>query len=233
MSNDIGRNIAEINHQISQSCLSCNRSPDSVKLLAVSKTKPIDAILEAYYFGQKAFGENYLQEALEKISVLPKDIEWHFIGSIQSRKIKQIVQNFQWIHTVDRLKVVDKLIEQVVDLPKSSLQVCLQINIDNELTKSGFNIDEGKAELFESINKLRDSNALSLRGLMCIPSPEKNIAGSSFKLLKNLFDEINDQFNLKMDTLSMGMSNDIHQAILAGSTMVRVGTAIFGQRSYK
>jgi hypothetical protein len=233
MSNDIGLNIDEINSQISQSCLITGRNVQSVQLLAVSKTKPVSSLLTAYDAGQKAFGENYLQEALEKITELPKDIEWHFIGSIQSKKIKLIAQNFKWIHTLDRLKVVDKLVEFSKTNMIEDIQVCLQVNIDNESTKSGFNLTENKTELLESIAKLQNAKGVSLRGLMCIPNPEINAEGDSFKRLKYLLDELNDQLGLKMDTLSMGMSNDMHQAILAGSTIVRVGTAIFGQRNYK
>jgi len=192
---------------------------NQVILIAVSKTKPASDLQQAINAGQKHFGENYLQEALEKIEILKaQDLIWHFIGPIQSNKTKQIAQNFDWVHSVDRLKIAKRLNDQ---RPKvlGKLNVLLQINIDNESTKSGI-LEE---EIDEIITNFENFQNISLRGFMCIPSPDN--AEQSFQKMAKIM-----QKHPKFDTLSMGMSNDLDLAIENGATFVRIGTDIFGKR---
>ena len=191
-----------------------------VTLIAVSKTKPILDLQQAIDAGQQHFGENYLQEALEKINALKgQNLIWHFIGPIQSNKTKQIAQNFDWVHSVDRLKIAKRLNEQRPENSKK-LNVLLQINIDNESTKSGVLIDE----IDEILPYFENFQNISLRGFMCIPSPG-NSAQSFEKMAKIM------QKHPEMDTLSMGMSQDLELAIKNGATFVRIGTDIFGKRA--
>lgn len=209
---------------------SAGRNADEIVLLAVSKTFPSDALREAYQAGQTRFAENYVQEALGKIAAL-KDlqIEWHFIGPIQSNKTRFIAENFSWVHSVDRLKIAERLSAQrPARLPP--LQMCLQINISNEESKSGV-IPEQVQELASAIAKLPN---LKLRGLMAIPAPCEDVAeqGVPFAQLRRLQEQMNHQ-GLQLDTLSMGMSHDFAAAIAEGSTMVRIGTAIFGNRNFQ
>lgn len=203
---------------------------NSVELLAVSKGQDSDAIREAYEAGQHLFAENYLQEALEKIQSL-KDlpIEWHFIGPVQSNKTKPIAANFQWVHSVDRLKIAQRLSE-ARQPEQPALNICIQVNISEEESKSGVPIDEVET-LCQQIAFLPN---VRLRGLMTIgraglTQEEQQV---QFKLMKSLFDRLNSN-GFKLDTLSMGMSDDFRAAILEGSTMVRLGTAIFGVRKTK
>ncbi len=192
---------------------------NQVILIAVSKTKPASDLQQAINAGQKHFGENYLQEALEKIEILKaQDLIWHFIGPIQSNKTKQIAQNFDWVHSVDRLKIAKRLNDQ---RPKElgKLNVLLQINIDNESTKSGV-LEE---EIDEIITNFENFQNISLRGFMCIPSPDN--AEQSFQKMAKIM-----QKHPEFDTLSMGMSNDLDLAIENGATFVRIGTDIFGKR---
>jgi pyridoxal phosphate enzyme (YggS family) len=200
----------------------------AVKLLAVSKTRPAKDVLVLYQVGQRDFGENYLQEALQKQRLLAHlDIAWHFIGPIQSNKTRDIARFFSWVHSVDRIKIAQRLNQQrPANLPP--LNICLQVNIDEEETKSGFKLDE----LAVVIKPLLDLNNLRLRGLMAIPQAENGIEQqrASFKKLAMAKDKLNEQFGLHLDTLSMGMSGDLPAAIVEGSTMVRIGTAIFGAR---
>ena len=192
---------------------------NQVILIAVSKTKPASDLQQAINAGQKHFGENYLQEALEKIEILKsQDLIWHFIGPIQSNKTKQIAQNFDWVHSVDRLKIAKRLNDQ---RPKvlGKLNVLLQINIDNESTKSGI-LEE---EIDEIITNFENFQNISLRGFMCIPSPDN--AEQSFQKMAKIM-----QKHPEFDTLSMGMSNDLDLAIENGATFVRIGTDIFGKR---
>lgn len=192
---------------------------NQVILIAVSKTKPASDLQQAINAGQKHFGENYLQEALEKIEILKaQDLIWHFIGPIQSNKTKQIAQNFDWVHSVDRLKIAKRLNDQ---RPKvlGKLNVLLQINIDNESTKSGV-LEE---EIDEIITNFENFQNISLRGFMCIPSPDN--AEQSFQKMAKIM-----QKHPEFDTLSMGMSNDLDLAIENGATFVRIGTDIFGKR---
>ncbi|MBU2923176.1 YggS family pyridoxal phosphate-dependent enzyme [Colwellia sp. 4_MG-2023] len=203
-----------------------------ITLLAVSKTKPIAAIEQAYLAGQRDFGENYLQEAVEKITKLShlSNICWHFIGPIQSNKTKLIAQNFNWVHSVDRAKIALRLNEHLNDLNQqvpckdNALNICLQVNISEEASKSGIMIDE----VFSLAEVVNNCDKLTLRGLMAIP--EKNAGETSYVKMQHLFNKLQAQYPT-VDTLSMGMSNDLTLAITHGSTMVRIGTAIFGERS--
>lgn len=208
-----------------------NRSEKDIKLLAVSKTKPISDIELVYQAGQHNFGENYLQEAIEKIVKLQHltDIEWHFIGAIQSNKTKAIAEHFDWVHSVDRLKIAKRLSEQRSP-DQAPLNICLQVNISNEENKAGISLKE-IPDLAKEVSHLKN---IRLRGLMAIPLKTSNESEQRFffKQLKTCLDELNAQ-GMKLDTLSMGMSNDMEAAIAEGATMIRVGTAIFGSREPK
>ena len=226
----IQRQFGQVNDRIRHAEQHCHRE-GQVLLLAVSKTKPASMVREAWELGQRDFGENYLQDALEKMDTLAdlKDISWHFIGPIQSNKTRDIANHFQWVHSVDRLKIAQRLNDQRPEhLPP--LNICLQINISNEESKSGVK-PERLAELVSSISKMP---RLKLRGLMAIPAPEQNQDKQriSFKALADLQKQLNSDFQLNMDTLSMGMTDDLEAAIYEGSTMVRIGTALFGARDY-
>lgn len=207
--------------------MQASRHPDEVKLLAVSKTFAVDALRDAYQAGQRSFAENYVQEALDKMKALQDlAIEWHFIGPIQSNKTRAIAENFAWVHSVDRLKIAERLSEQrPANMPP--LQLCLQVNISNEASKSGVAPNEVSA-LAQAMTQLPN---LKLRGLMAIPAPSDDVAiqRSGFAQLRQLRDQLNQQ-GLQLDTLSMGMSHDFAAAIAEGATIVRVGTAIFGDR---
>jgi len=200
----------------------------SVKLLAVSKTRPATDVARLYKAGQHDFGENYLQDALLKQRLLAHlDITWHFIGPIQSNKTRDIARYFSWVHSVDRFKVAKRLSDQR-PANLSALNICLQVNVDNEESKSGFSL----SELPEAIESVLGLPNIRLRGLMAIPKAGKLAVEqrASFKKIVMAKDTANQQFNLQLDTLSMGMSGDLQAAIAEGSTMVRVGTAIFGER---
>lgn len=204
---------------------------DDVSLLAVSKTHPAALIREAYELGQRDFGENYLQESLAKISELADmpDIVWHFIGPIQSNKTRDIAEHFQWVHSVDRLKIAQRLSDQrPAHLPP--LNICIQVNVSKECSKSGVALSELPA-LVMQIQQLPN---ISLCGLMAIPAPEDDPEKqrAPFKVLREAMEQLNQQHGLHLDTLSMGMSDDLEAAIAEGSTMVRIGTALFGRRDY-
>ncbi|WP_180139762.1 YggS family pyridoxal phosphate-dependent enzyme [Acinetobacter sp. YH12043] len=214
--------------QIQSACALAGREPDSVQLLAVSKTQPSPVLAEMYQAGQRAFGENYLQEALEKITALKDmDIEWHFIGHVQRNKTKHLAENFAWVHGVDRLIIAERLSNQRSD-SQAALNICLQVNIDGQDSKDGCQPEE-VADLVAQISQLPN---LRLRGLMVIPAPENTQA---FADAKALFEQVKSHHAKPedWDTLSMGMSADMTEAIAAGSTMVRVGTALFGARPKK
>lgn len=225
----IAANLETVRKRIAAACLAAGREPGDVRLLAVSKTFGPEAVIEAHAAGQTAFGENYLQEAVEKMAVLSHlPLEWHCIGPIQSNKTRLVAQHFAWAHTVDRLKIAQRLSEQrPPELPP--LQVCIQVNVDGGPTKSGV----VPAEALALARELAALPRLRLRGLMCIPEPAPDFvaARAVFMRAKALFDQINSE-GLALDTLSMGMTADLEAAIDAGSTLVRVGTAIFGGRSY-
>lgn len=218
-------NLATVELQISQACISAKRSRRDVSLLAVSKTKPTQLIEQAYAAGQKEFGESYVQEAVDKVNQLQhlNDITWHFIGPIQSNKTRLIAENFSWVHSIDRIKIAQRLNEQRCpqDTP---LNVCLQVNISNEESKSGVSI----AELEVLAEFIQGCENLSLRGLMAIP--QKNADDATFEQMYALFCQYQEKYP-QIDTLSMGMSSDLVPAIAAGSTMIRVGSAIFGARN--
>ncbi|MGB8695839.1 YggS family pyridoxal phosphate-dependent enzyme [Acinetobacter sp.] len=213
--------------QIQDACKQAQREPETVQLLAVSKTHPSESLREMYQAGQRAFGENYLQEALEKIGTLNDlDIEWHFIGHVQRNKTKHLAANFAWVHGVDRLIIAERLSSQR-EAAQAPLNICLQVNIDAQDTKDGCRPSE-VAELVQKISQLPH---LKLRGLMVIPALHNSQA---FANAKQLFDIVKKEHTHPedWDTLSMGMSGDMVEAIAAGSTMVRVGTALFGARDY-
>ena len=211
--------------QIQQACGRVQRDPASVQLLAVSKTHPSQSLREMYQAGQRSFGENYLQEALTKIDELQDlEIEWHFIGHVQRNKTKHLAEKFDWVHGVDRLIIAERLSSQRMDSRKP-LNICIQVNIDGQDSKDGCQPDE-VATLVEQISQLPH---IRLRGLMVIPAPENHAAFADAKVL---FEQVKAQHAQPQDwdTLSMGMSGDLDVAIAAGSTMVRVGTALFGAR---
>ena len=226
----IEQRLQTVREQISSTEQRFERPAGSVQLLAVSKTRPAGDILDVFRTGQTAFGENYLQEALEKIHQLAgHDIEWHFIGPIQSNKTRDIAQHFAWVHSVDRLKIAQRLSEQrPASLPP--LNICLQVNIDNEASKSGVSPDEVLA-IAQEIQQLPN---LRLRGLMAIPTATHDFETqrNAFARLKKLYVQV-QQNGIDLDTLSMGMSNDLTAAIAEGATIVRIGTAIFGPRQPK
>lgn len=228
--NTIAQNIKSIRNLISDAEKKYSRQRGSVQLLAVSKTRPIEDIRAAFAENQHHFGENYLQDALSKIEDSPdQPIEWHFIGPIQSNKTRQIAQNFSWVHTIDRIKIAQRLSEQR-DPEQKPLNICIQVNTSGESSKSGISIDETLI-LAKQIGELPN---LQLRGLMTIPAATNkfDLQRQPFRLLRELKDELQSH-NIEMDTLSMGMTNDMEAAIAEGSTMVRIGTAIFGERTKK
>ena len=213
--------------QIQQACGRVQRDPASVQLLAVSKTHPSQSLRQMYQAGQRSFGENYLQEALTKIDELQDlEIEWHFIGHVQRNKTRHLAEKFDWVHGVDRLIIAERLSSQRMDSRKP-LNICIQVNIDGQDSKDGCQPDE-VAELVKQISQLPN---IRLRGLMVIPAPENSVA---FADAKTLFEQVKSLHARPQDwdTLSMGMSGDLDAAIAAGSTMVRVGTALFGARDY-
>ncbi|KXF80133.1 YggS family pyridoxal phosphate-dependent enzyme [Enterovibrio coralii] len=227
----IKQNLEQVTSQIDSAAQKCGRDAFGVQLLAVSKTKPIEAIAEAIQAGLRQFGENYVQEGVEKIAHFKEtqpDLEWHFIGPIQSNKTKPIAENFDWVHSIDRNKVARRLSEQrPADM--KPLQVLIQINTSGETSKSGAGFEDVKA-LAAEIDALPN---LTLRGLMCIPQPEDDHQKQleAFAPLSALYEEMKAS-RPEFDTLSMGMSGDMDAAIASGSTMVRIGTAIFGARDY-
>jgi pyridoxal phosphate enzyme (YggS family) len=222
-------NLQATREAIAQAAKTARRNVTEVRLLAVSKTFPAEAVREAYLAGQTAFGENYLQEALEKMNVLRDlPLEWHFIGPIQSNKTRAIAENFAWVHSVDRLKIAERLSAQrPPQLPP--LNVCLQVNVSGEESKSGVAPGE-VGQLAQAVARLP---RLKLRGLMSIPSPavDETAQRRPFAQMQTILGQLNSQ-GMALDTLSMGMSHDYPAAILEGATIVRIGTAIFGARDY-
>ena len=226
---DITSNINNLVHDIASMAKNCGRNGDDIKLLAVSKTQSADAVRQAHAAGLRAFGENYLQEALEKIHLLADlEIEWHFIGAIQTNKTRPIAENFAWVHCVDREKIARRLSDQrPPHLPP--LNVCVQVNIDGEDTKSGV----APAEVAPLATAIAAMPGLRLRGLMAIPQPQADLQKQRqpFFRLHQLLDTLRALPGLAdLDTLSMGMSADMAAAIAEGATIVRIGTAIFGAR---
>lgn len=224
---DLHQNISRIRNRLSKAIDAAQREPQSVTLIAVSKTKPAEAIRAVYDTGQRDFGENYVSEAVEKISALRSlDICWHFLGPLQSNKTRLVATNFDWIHSVDRTKIAKRLNEQRPDeLPP--LNVCLQVNIPAEPTKSGV---ASEAELLDLALSVSEMDRLALRGIMAIPAPasEPERQREQFNRIAQLL-SIPD-LPIEMNELSMGMSGDMESAVAEGATMVRIGTDIFGAR---
>ncbi len=225
----IASTLQNVNKRIAAAAINSGRQPDEIILLAASKTNPAEQVKQAWLAGQTIFGENYLQEALEKILTLSDlPIEWHFIGPIQSNKTKRIAENFAWVHSVDRKKIADRLSR---DRPKTlpPLQICIQVNVSGEGTKSGVS-PKLVTDLAAYVEKLPQ---LKLRGLMAVPelTTATALQRSQFHMLRSLYDQLK-QDGFDLDTLSMGMSEDMEPAIAEGATIVRVGTAIFGPRRY-
>jgi pyridoxal phosphate enzyme (YggS family) len=228
---DLIHNLDAVRQRIALAAQVAGRDPRSVALLAVSKTFPAEDVRAAHAAGQRAFGENYVQEALTKLDALAdlrESIEWHFIGPLQSNKTRPVAERFDWVHSVDRLKIAQRLAEQRPDgMPP--LNVCVQVNVSGEASKSGVPPEEAAdvAHAIAALPKLR------LRGLMAIPEPAGSIEQQRVphRALRELFDRLRAA-GLELDTLSMGMSDDLEAAVLEGATMVRIGTAIFGARDY-
>ena len=226
----IAANLQAVRARIAAACIAAGRPLESVRLLAVSKTWPAASVREAIAAGQRAFGENYVQEAIDKKAELASlnqdlDLEWHFIGPLQSNKTRLVAENFAWVHSVDRLKIAERLSGQRPP-ELAPLQICLQVNVSGEASKSGCDPDQA-ATLASTLATLP---GLRLRGLMAIPEPSDDPLRQrqQFAILRRL----RDSLPMELDTLSMGMSHDLEAAIMEGSTLLRIGTAIFGQRNY-
>ena len=235
--NSIVVNLMQIKQRIELAALAAKREPEEIELLAVSKTFPTSAIEEAMHVGQTAFGENYVQEGVEKITQLAKLrpwLVWHFIGPLQSNKTREVAEHFDWVHSVDRLKIAERLSAQRGEFPSlAELQLCVQVNVSDEESKGGVPLSEAEA-LCDLIVQLPN---IVLRGLMAIPAPSSDLGEQrkAFAQVQDCFKRIqatrstNTRYQF-FDTLSMGMSDDLEAAIAEGSTIVRVGTAIFGKR---
>jgi len=228
MNTSVSANLIKVRKRLTLACEAVGRAPDAVKLLAVSKTMPAQAVRDAFAAGQLAFGENYIQEGVDKIaSLVDLPIEWHCIGPIQSNKTKLVAEKFAWVHSIDRLKIAERLSAQrPPHLPP--LQVCLQVNVDGGSNKSGI----APAELLPLAQAVAKLPHLQLRGIMTIPEPTETEAATRavHHQAKRLFDNLKSA-GLTIDTLSMGMTGDLEAAVAEGSTCVRVGTAIFGARN--
>jgi PLP dependent protein len=228
---DLIHNLDAVRQRIALAAQVAGRDPRSVALLAVSKTFPAEDVRAAHAAGQRAFGENYVQEALTKLDALAdlrESIEWHFVGPLQSNKTRPVAERFDWVHSIDRLKIAQRLAEQRPDgLPP--LNVCVQVNVSGEASKSGV----PPAEAADVAHAIAALPTLRLRGLMAIPEPAGSIEQqrAPHRALRELFDRLRAD-GLELDTLSMGMSDDLEAAVLEGATMVRIGTAIFGARDY-
>lgn len=225
----IADNLQAVQARISKAAEAVGRSPESVRLLAVSKTWPLSCVVDAADAGQRAFGENYVQEGIDKIaSISGRNLEWHFIGPLQSNKTKPVAEHFDWVHSIERLKTAERLSAQrPTYLPP--LQVCVQVNVSGEASKSGC-APEDTLALCRAVAALP---GLQLRGLMAIPEPVDDAQAQRrpFRQLRELSERIRAA-GLPLDTLSMGMSHDLEAAVAEGATIVRVGTAIFGERNY-
>lgn len=227
--NSIEHNLQQVRERITAAAARCDRDPTEITLLAVSKTKPAGAVAEAAIAGQRCFGENYVQEGVDKIAQFKdRSLVWHFIGPLQSNKTRLVAEHFDWCHTVDRLKIATRLNEQRPETV-APLNILIQINISDEQSKSGIML-EALPELAKEIAQLPH---LTLRGLMAIPAPEQDYQRqlAVCQKMANAFRELKKVYS-SVDTLSLGMSDDMEAAIAAGSTMVRIGTAIFGARDY-
>lgn len=228
--NTIKQNLVNVRSHIDIAAQQCGRSPEEITLLAVSKTKPVSDIEKAIACGQTEFGENYVQEGVDKINYFSDNntLVWHFIGPLQSNKTRLVAEHFDWCHTIDRLKIAQRLSDQRPDtLPP--LNILIQINISDEMSKSGIEL----TELDGLAAQISILSGIKLRGLMAIPAPE-NDYDKQVEVLEKMhlaFKQLQTQYP-NIDTLSMGMTNDMEAAIRCGSTLVRIGTAIFGERNY-
>jgi PLP dependent protein len=230
---NIQKKINNVTHKIAHASAQVQRNAHQIQLLAVSKTKPVCLIKEAYFAGLRHFGENYVQESVEKIQQIKLDsdfkdpITWYFIGPLQSNKTRPVAENFDWVQSVERFKIAQRLNNQRPDdLP--ALNICLQVNISGEVSKSGTTL----SQVIELASQVSDLPRLKLRGIMAIPEKTENIQHleKQFNELHYVFQKLQTLYP-EVDTLSMGMSGDMHSAIKCGSTMVRIGTDIFGSRS--
>jgi PLP dependent protein len=222
-------NLLQLGARINRACSQHGRESHSVALLAVSKTFPADAVREAFHAGLRSFGENYVQEGVEKIAALAdlrEQITWHLIGPLQSNKTRVVAENFDWVQTIDRLKIAERLSEQRPAHLKP-LQVCIQVNTSGEASKSGV-LPHEAFELAQAVSRLP---RLTLRGIMALPAPSGDEAAqrAALRKVKEIYDRLIES-GLTLDTLSMGMSNDLEAAVVEGSSMLRVGTALFGNR---
>jgi pyridoxal phosphate enzyme (YggS family) len=230
MTTSIASQLELLQQEIAKSREKRANFQDNVRLIAVSKRQPIEKIEEAYQAGHHDFGENFVQEGVDKIQKLGKsDVQWHMLGAIQSRKCKDIATHFDWVQSVDRIKVVNKLNQarQQATQKQTPLNVCIQVNLFGEEQKAGVNADA----CFELAKVVHDAEHLTLRGIMALPpkQTEYTLQLAQFQQIEVLYQQLAEQY-LQIDTLSMGMSGDFDAAIAAGSNMVRIGTAIFGQR---
>ncbi len=225
----IASNLQAVRRRIETAAQACGRAPDDIALLAVSKTWPLESVLLAAAAGQRTFGENYVQEGCDKaMATAGQGLEWHFIGPLQSNKTRPVAEHFAWVHSIDRLKIAERLSAQRPEhLPP--LQVCVQVNVSGEASKSGCTPAEAPA-LCRAVAALPH---LQLRGLMAIPEPADDEAAqrAPFRALRELYEQLRAS-GLPLDTLSMGMSHDLEAAVAEGATIVRIGTAIFGERNY-
>jgi hypothetical protein len=224
----VTENLALIKDLLAKSAIEADREPDAVNLLAVSKKQPLSKIIDAANAGQRDFGENFVQEGLEKIRETKElGLIWHFIGHLQNNKTRVVAENFDWVHTIDTLKTAQRLSNQR-PAPLGPLNICLQINVDDESSKSGITI----AELPEFAAVCANLPNLNLRGLMCLPTSRAKFSEQRlpFAKLRELANELRSA-GIETDTLSMGMSGDFRAAIFEGATMVRIGTAVFGERT--
>lgn len=228
---NVSNNIVAVQQKIANAKAKAQRQ-DEVQLLAVSKTKPVSLIKQAFAQGLTQFGENYVQESIEKIQQIKQDndfnqpLTWHFIGPLQSNKTRPVAESFDWVQSVDRLKIAQRLNQQRPE-HLTKLNICLQVNISGEKSKSGTT----KSQVMELASQVQDLARLKLRGIMAIPEKSDDIAvvKAQFEALQEIFQGLQQQYS-DIDTLSMGMSNDLETAISCGSTMVRIGTDIFGAR---
>lgn len=226
----IAQNLANISQRVASAAQTVGRDPRDIIILAVSKTHSVIKIREAYAAGLSRFGESYVQEAIPKIEALSDlPLEWHFIGPIQSNKTRDIAAHFSWVHSVDRLKIASRLNEQ---RPRemAPLNICVQVNISMEDSKSGI----VQQALHDFVAQLKPLRRLKLRGLMGIPqkTADQHLQRKLFAELRRLFDDLNQE-GYELDTLSMGMTNDLEAAVMEGSTLVRIGTGLFGARTAK
>ena len=223
----IASNLQAVRARIAKAAIEAGRHPEEVALLAVSKTWPVDRVIEAAGAGQRAFGENYVQEGVDKtLATVDLDLTWHFIGPLQSNKTRPVAEHFAWVHSIERLKIAQRLSAQRPPaLP--ALQVCVQVNVSGEASKSGCAPDEALA-LCRAVAALP---SLRLRGLMAIPEATDDVAAqrAAFRRLRDVYNQARDA-GIALDTLSMGMSHDLEAAVAEGATIVRIGTAIFGER---